>query len=184
MTSDVRAGAGERAGLAGSAPAPVACSIERGPYHCAFCDGYTARIRTLRRWGQWIGGAQLARTTWTRNMYCAIGTGRPATMSRLAEFGIQVESSRVIGIEGHAQALVLTRRRRIRCKGPCITEGEPAAVGPRRAPRLRLRTPRCGGDTERSKTSVSSLFVAGDARAEVAPSLSRPPAAPATFAID
>ncbi len=148
--------------------------VGRGVYYCAYCDGYTVRNRPLVALGHGVGGADLALalTTWSDDVaYCTNGTPRPrgVVCQRLAEHGVDVRNDRIVQVEGdrHIRALVLRNGRRIACEGLFIQEGNhqqsdlAAQLGCHLTRRGAVRTHASG------RTTVPSLFVAGDAADEV-----------------
>lgn len=144
--------------------------IGRGVYYCSYCDGYTVRDEPLVALGRGVAGANLALalTTWSRRVvYCTNGSRRPrgAVCDRLAQFGVTVHVRRIAGVEGgrHLEALVLARGLRIPCRGLFIQEGDHPQSD--LAERLGCAFTRRGTVATRrgGRTSVPSLFVAGDA---------------------
>lgn len=144
--------------------------IGRGVYYCSYCDGYTVRDRPLAALGRGVPGADLALalTTWSSDvLYCTNGTFRPsATLcDRLARYRIPVRSERIVAVEGrkHLEWIIFARDRRVRCDGLFIQDG--CAPQSDLAAQLGCEFTRRGAVTTRkgSRTTVDSVFVAGDA---------------------
>lgn len=144
--------------------------IGRGVYYCSYCDGYTVRDRPLVALGKGVGGAELALalTTWSRDVtYCTNGGPKPraGVCERLGGCGIPVIGARLARVEGRRrlEALVTRRGRVIPCAGLFIQQGcRPQSDLPER---LGCRFTRGGAvrTYKGSRTSVPSVFVAGDA---------------------
>jgi thioredoxin reductase len=148
--------------------------VGRGVYYCSYCDGFDVCDRPLAALGHGVGGAELALalTTWSTHVaYCTNGTRRPrgAVCERLDRYGIRVRSERIVRVEGgrHLETLVMRSGERIACEGLFIQEGDhpqsdlAARLGCRFTRRGAVRT-RAGG-----RTTVPSLYVAGDAADDV-----------------
>ena len=148
----------------------IGAMVGRGVYYCSYCDGYTVRDRPLVALGRGIAGANLALalTTWSRDVtYCTNGTPKPraGVCERLAACGIPVIAARLARVEGRRrlEAVVTGRGRRIPCVGLFIQEGDrqqsdlAERLGCRLTRRGSVRTYKTG------RTTVPSLYVAGDA---------------------
>jgi thioredoxin reductase len=148
--------------------------VGRGVYYCTYCDGNSVAGRPLVALGHGIGGADLALalTTWSRNVtYCTNGTARPrgAVCARLAQHGIAVRHDPITGLEGdrRLRAVRLRTGERVRCEGLFVQEGDQQQSD--LAERLGCALTRRGAVRTRQggRTSVPSLFVAGDAADDV-----------------
>ncbi len=146
----------------------------RGVYYCSYCDGGSVCDRALVALGHGVGGAELALalTTWSSNVvYCTNGTARPrgALCERLASYGIAVRREKIVRVEGgrHLERLVFGNGSALPCNGLFIQEGHQqksdlaAQLGCHFTRRGSVRT-HSGG-----RTTVPSLFVAGDAADDV-----------------
>jgi thioredoxin reductase len=163
-------------GIRDHAPAipGLARYVGRGVYYCSYCDGYTVRDRPLVALGHGVGGADLALalTTWSsRVTYCTNGTPRPRgrICDRLGRYGIAVRSDRVVALEGahRLERLVLASGTRLPCAGLFIQEGDRPQSD--LAERLGCELTRAGSVRTRTggRTTVPSLYVAGDAADDV-----------------
>jgi thioredoxin reductase len=148
--------------------------IGRGVYYCSYCDGYTVRDRPLVALGRGVAGANLALalTTWSGDVtYCTNGTPKPraGVCERLGACGIPVIATRLARVEGNGrlEALITRRGRRIPCAGLFIQEGDRQQAD--LAERLGCRITRRGSVRTHAggRTTVPSLFVAGDAADDV-----------------
>jgi thioredoxin reductase len=148
--------------------------VGRGVYYCAYCDAHTVCDRPLVALGHGVAGADLALalTTWSGQVaYCTNGTRRPrgAVCERLRDQGIATHALRIVRAEGRRrlESLVLQNGTRLACEGLFVQEGDrqqsdlAADLGCALTRRGAVRT-RLGG-----RTTVPSLFVAGDAADDV-----------------
>ena len=144
--------------------------IGRGVYYCSYCDGYTVRDRPLIALGHGVAGADLALalTTWSNDVvYCTNGARAigAKVCARLARYGVAVRTQRIVRVEGRRRlaAVVFARGERLACEGLFIQEG--SAQQSDLAARLGCAFTRRGAVASRkgSRTSVPSVFVAGDA---------------------
>ena len=143
--------------------------IGRGVYYCSYCDGYTVRDRPLAALGRGLHGAELALalTTWSSDvLYCTNGSPRPSgkVCDRLGRYGVGVRGDRIVRVEGRKRLewLVFRRGPRVRCAGLFIQHG--CAPQSDLAAQLGCEFTRSGSVTRKgSRTTVESVFVAGDA---------------------
>jgi thioredoxin reductase len=144
--------------------------IGRGVYYCSYCDAYTVRERPLAALGRGRAGADLALalTTWSADVTLCTNDGRRPRrdLSRVLECcGVAVRSNRIIRVEGDdaLERIVFARGPAMACAGLFIQEGDRQQSD--LAAQLGCSFSRRGGVRARKgeRTSVPSLFVAGDA---------------------
>jgi thioredoxin reductase len=148
--------------------------VGRGVYYCAYCDADTVSDQPLVALGRGVGGADLALalTTWSPKVtYCTNGTRRPrgAVCERLGQHDVPVRSERIVGLEGRRrlEALLLRNGERVPCTGLFIQEGNRQQSDLAR--QLGCRFTRGGAvrTTLGGRTTVPSVFAAGDATDDV-----------------
>jgi thioredoxin reductase len=144
--------------------------VGRGVYYCSYCDAYTVRDRPLAALGHGRAGADLALalTTWSDTVTLCTNDGhRPRRdLSQILErYGVGFRTERIVRVEGNAalERIVFARGPALPCAGLFIQEGDRQQSD--LASQLGCDFSRRGGVRARKgeRTSVPSLFVAGDA---------------------
>jgi len=144
-------------------------------HHCPYCDGWEERDKSIAVIGHGAAGTglSLALKTWSdRVVLCPNGRARlrPAHRAQLAQHGIEIHESRIVGLEhdqGRVRYLAMRNGDRLSCDAIFFTTGQrpqcdvPRQLGCTLTKHGLVKTDHLG------QTRVPGLYVAGDASRDV-----------------